>query len=139
MSHGIKNKIKLGANYQDVWTWFYWENEIFLWMDSGKSVQPFLLNPHDLFVYLPMVTSDELCVSRNLLMCNQTLGIQSIILFRSLFLILVRTSASTNFRRKNLPRNPLTGSIWLAQSTHLINQNILYNSMQRHFMYFLCK
>lgn len=67
---------------------------------------------------LPIVTSEELCVSRNLLRWSQTLGTQSMILFRSLLRIPVLTSASTSFRRRYLPRNPFTGSMWLAQSTH---------------------
>ena len=66
-----------------------------------------------------MVTSEELCVSRNLFRCCHTLGIHSTILMRSLFFELLSTSASTSFLLRYLPRNPLTGSMWFAHRTHL--------------------
>lgn len=69
--------------------------------------------------HLPIVTSEELWASKNLFKCCQTLGIQSIILTSSAFLILLLISVSINFLLRKRPRKPLTGSVWLAHSTHL--------------------
>lgn len=69
--------------------------------------------------HLPIVTSEELWASKNLFRCCQTLGIQSIILTSSAFLILPLISVSISFLLKKRPRKPLTGSVWFAHSTHL--------------------
>lgn len=69
--------------------------------------------------YLPIVTSEELWASKNLFRCCQTLGIQSIILTSSAFLILPLISVSMSFLLRKRPRKPLTGSVWFAHSTHL--------------------
>lgn len=69
--------------------------------------------------YLPIVTSEELWASKNLFRCCQTLGIQSIILTSSAFLILPLISVSISFLLRKRPRKPLTGSVWFAHSTHL--------------------
>lgn len=69
--------------------------------------------------HLPIVTSEELWASKNLFRCCQTFGIQSIILTSSAFLILPLISVSISFLLRKRPRKPLTGSVWLAHSTHL--------------------
>lgn len=78
--------------------------------------------------YLPIVTSEELWASKNLFRCCQTLGIQSIILTSSAFLILPLISVSISFLLRKRPRKPLTGSVWFAHSTHL-----WHNSRNGHY------
>ena len=69
--------------------------------------------------YLPIVTSAELWASRKLLRWLWTLGIQSIIFWRAGFLCAAKASVWSNLLWRNLDNNPLTGSMWFAQSTHL--------------------
>ena len=81
--------------------------------------------------FSPIVTSDELWVSRNLLRCCHTFGIQSKMRFRSLLRTPSWTSTSNKRRRKNRPRKPFTGSMWLAHKTHL-QEIILYIHHYNH-------
>lgn len=67
----------------------------------------------------PMVTSEELCVSKKLLRWCHAFGSQSIILMRSLLRAFLSISVSISFLLKYLDKNPLTGSVWLAHNTHL--------------------
>lgn len=67
----------------------------------------------------PMVTSEELCVSRKLLRWCHVFGIQSMILMSSLLRMFFSISVSISFLLRYLPKKPLTGSVWLAHSTHL--------------------
>ncbi len=72
-----------------------------------------------LFPHSPIVTSEELCVSRKRLRWCQTHGIHSIILTSSPFLTRLLISVSRSFLRRYRPRKPFSGSIWLAHKTHL--------------------
>lgn len=72
-----------------------------------------------LWSHSPIVTSEELCVSRKRLRLCQTHGIHSIILTSSPFLTRLLISVSRSLRRRNRPRKPFTGSVWLAHKTHL--------------------
>lgn len=65
------------------------------------------------------MTSEELWVSRKLLRWCHVLGIQSIILTRSLLRIFLSISISISFLRRYLPKKPFTGSVWFAHNTHL--------------------
>lgn len=66
----------------------------------------------------PMVTSEELCVSRNWLRWCQTRGNQSTTRARSESRAPTPHSVSTRRRIRNRPSSPFTGSMWLAHSTH---------------------
>ncbi len=66
---------------------------------------------------IPIVISEELWVSKNLLRWCHTLGIHLIILTRSSFLVWLEISVSTSFLLRYLARNPFTGSMWFAYST----------------------
>lgn len=67
----------------------------------------------------PWALFPALCDMEPSLCYCQTLGIQSIILTSSAFLILPLISVSISFLLKKRPRKPLTGSVWFAHSTHL--------------------
>lgn len=74
-------------------------------------------------VFSPIVTSDELWVSRKRFRWCQTRGTQSMIFTSSALRVRLPISTSISFLLRYRPRNPFTGSVWLAQSTHLLGEH----------------
>lgn len=74
---------------------------------------------------LPMVTSEEECVSRNLLIWLQQRGSQSRTCCRRGRREPASTSTWVRRRRATRPTRPFTGSMWLAIRTHLQHYTIV--------------
>lgn len=77
---------------------------------------------HRCDVSSPMVTSEELWLSRKRLRWCQTRGTQSMIFTSSVLRVRLPISISISFLLRWRPRNPFTGSMWLAHRTHLLKK-----------------